>query len=454
MTNINDILEDLNNIILIVLVLAIVYLVFTIIKNYIKKDNKTNVILKESSRDSAEGIIFGIEKRNLVFSPTNAEGHISVFGGSGVGKTSAILIPTLLKWKGTSLTIDISGDISKNVNMENKLVYRPGNGSIPYNVFYQIDLVDEKSKKNELLEQLAFLMMPDNDEFSDASQFYNTEGRKILTASFIAFYFAGYDFIDICKMVFQSSWKDLFSRIDETKNQDAIQYINSFEGASEQNTSGCKQACDAVIKLFATNETIQKSIGRAVDGSEGFDPSKLETKNVFVVIDDSKLKLYAPLLHLITAQCLEFFSERSNESKTNILFCLDEFVSLGKLEITDALRKLRKKHVRIMILTQSMADIDLLYGKSERMAMMNNFSFKVILEASDTETQDYFAKLIGYKPTKKKSVSTSNVNTTKTLADDKEWIIEPAKLARLGDSLILLYREGYKLLKKNFYFKH
>ena len=172
------------------------------------------------------------------------------------------------------------------------------------------------------------------------------------------------------------------------------------------------------------------------------------------MIDDSKLKLYAPLLHLITAQCLEFFSERSNESKTNILFCLDEFVSLGKLEITDALRKLRKKHVRIMILTQSMADIDLLYGKSERMAMMNNFSFKVILEASDTETQDYFAKLIGYKPTKKKSVSTNNVNTTKTLADDKEWIIEPAKLARLGDNLILLYREGYKMLKKNFYFKY
>ena len=410
--------------------------------------------MKESSRDSAEGIIFGIQKRNVVYSPTNAEGHISVFGGSGVGKTSAILIPTLLKWKGTSLTIDISGDISKNVNIENKLVYQPGNSYIPYNVFYQIDHVSEKSKKNGLLEQLAFLMMPDNDEFSDASQFYNTEGRKILTASFIAFYFAGYDFIDTCKMVFQSSWKDLFSRIDETKNQDAIQYINSFEGASEQNTSGCKQACDAVIKLFATNETIQKSISRPVDGSESFDPGKLETKNVFVVIDDSKLKLYAPLLHLITAQCLEFFSERSNESKSNILLCLDEFVSLGKLEITDALRKLRKKHIRIMILTQSMADIDLLYGKAERMAMMNNFSFKVILEASDTETQDYFAKLIGYKPTKKKSVSTSNVNTTKTLADDKEWIIEPAKLARLGDSLILLYREGYKLLKKNFYFKH
>ena len=102
MTNIDDILENLNKIMFITLVVAIVYLVFTIIRNCLKKDNKTNVLLKESSRDSAEGIIFGMEKRNLVYSPTNAEGHVSVFGGSGVGKTSAILIPTLLKWKGTS----------------------------------------------------------------------------------------------------------------------------------------------------------------------------------------------------------------------------------------------------------------------------------------------------------------------------------------------------------------
>ena len=95
MTYIDDILENLNNMILIVLVLAIAYLLFTIFKNCIKKGDKSNVMLKESSRDSAEGIVFGMEKRNLVYSPTNAEGHISDFGGSGVGKTSAILIPTL-----------------------------------------------------------------------------------------------------------------------------------------------------------------------------------------------------------------------------------------------------------------------------------------------------------------------------------------------------------------------
>ena len=174
---------------------------------------------------------------------------------------------------------------------------------------------------------------------------------------------------------------------------------------------------------------------------------------MFVVVDDSKLKLYSPLLHIITAQSLEYFSNRSNDSKTTILFCLDEFASLGKMEITDALRKLRKKHIRIMTLTQSMADIDLIYGHDERMAMMNNYRFKVILGADDTDTQEYFAKLIGYKNTKKHSTSSNANQKTYTESDAKEWVIEPAELARLGKELVLLHPDGHLKLKKNFYYK-
>ena len=434
--------------------LLLIYVLFLFLQKKVFNVSKKKKLLQEASKHSAKGVIFGKSKSKVIYSPSSDEGHIAVFGGSGVGKTSAILIPTLRSWSGTSFTIDISGDICKNVHMPNKIVYEPENSNtLPYDIFHAIDQIDNEFKQNEMLEQLSFLLMPDSEKFSDASAFYNTEGRKILTASLIAFYHQGKDFIDICKIVFSNSWKDLFNQIDNTNCLEAIQYINSFEGASEQNNAGCKQACDASIKLFATNYTIQNTIRRPKEDERYFAPNVLENNNVFIVIQDSKLKLFSPLLHIITAQSLEFFSERSNDNSTTILFCLDEFASLGKMEITDALRKLRKKHVRIMMLTQSMADIDLIYGKSERMAMMNNFSFKVILEASDTETQDYFAKLIGYQPTKKRSVSTNSHTTTKTLSEDKEWIIEPSDLARLGDNLILLYRDGYKQLQKNFYFK-
>lgn len=410
--------------------------------------------LKEADRENAHGIIFGqIQKGYVVFSPAGGEGHVAVFGGSGLGKTSALLIPTLRSWVGTSFTIDIAGDISKNVDLPNKMIYAPSESdSVPYNIFGTIDALWCEDDKNEALEELAFLLMPENETMADAARFFHTEGRKILTAALIAFYHQGLDFVPICEKIMGSSWNVLFNTIDATGYNKAIQYINSFAGASEQNTAGCKQAADAAIKLFATNERIKRNIRRPRLCEQAFTPSALEKNNVFVIVPDSRLKLYAPLLHILTAQSLEYFSTRSEQKKNTILFCLDEFASFGRLEMTDALRKLRKKHIRIMVLTQSMADIDLIYGHDERMAMLNNFRFKAVLGADDTDTQEYFAKLIGQKDVKKHSTSSNGSQTTKTKTEAKEWVIAPADLARLGKHLILLYPDGYLILKKNFYY--
>ena len=80
----------------------------------------------------------------------------------------------------------------------------------------------------------------------------------------------------------RSGWKDLFRAIDETGYEKATQYINSFEGASEQNTAGCKQSCDIVLKLFATNEKVKKTIRRPSVGEIDFLPARIENHNVFV----------------------------------------------------------------------------------------------------------------------------------------------------------------------------
>lgn len=126
-----------------------------------------------------------------------------------------------------------------------------------------------------------------------------------------------------------------------------------------------------------------------------------------------------------------------------ILFCLDEFASFGKLQITEALRKLRKRHIRIMVLTQSLADLDIIYGKDERKAMLGNFKFTVLLGCKDTETQEYFSKMIGDKR--------SLVNSDNDIKPKP--IIKPADLAHLGQELFVICDDGSIRLKKNFYFK-
>lgn len=450
----SNVLRGVEKIFPIFVIVSLGIIVLGIIKKFSDQMGEKKVQLKMSFLSETKGIVFGKKGLSLVYSPESQEGHIAVFGGSGSGKTSALLIPTLRNWSGTSFTIDISGDICKNVEIENKLVYEPSNSnSTPYNIFGAIDKMTNTDDKNEALEEIAFLMMPNDERMSDASKYFHTEGRKILTASLIAFYHEGMDFIPICEKIVRSSWKKLFEEIDLIQNVNATQYINSFEGVSEQNTSGCKQACDMILKLFATNEKVKKTIRRPYGNEIDFTPASIEKKNVFIVVEDSKLKIYAPLLHIITAQSLEYFSQRNDGEKHTILFCLDEFASLGKMEITDALRKLRKKRIRIMMLTQSMADIDLLYGRDERMAMMNNYRFKVVMGASDTDTQEYFAKLIGYRRVKNYSTSYNGKHTTRTEKEEKEWAIEPSELDRLGKNLILLHPNGYLRLKKNFYYK-
>ena len=399
-------------------------------------------ILSYALRPWAHGVVFGRVLGKLVcYSPEKKEGHVVVLGPSGKGKTSALLIPTLRSWKGTALVVDISGDIGANVDVSNKVTFTPSDpATVPYDVFAAVHNEPTEDDKMERLEQLAFLLMPDRPGDSEAGAFFTREGRKILTAAFICYYFKGWDFVTICEHILSHDWRSLLNDIAAQKHATANMYISSFVGANDQNNAGCKQSADAAIKLFATNSRVKHALRKPDKGEQVVSPATLEASSVYICIEDAKLKLYAPLMRIITAQCMEYFSQRPAANKSKILFCLDEFASFGKLEIVEALRKLRKKHVRIMVLTQSLADLDMIYGKDERIAMLNNFAYKVILGCGDTETQEYFSKMIGEKPTKDEN-------------SRPVPLVKPAELGNLGDELLVLSEEGCKRLKKNFYFK-
>lgn len=434
----------------------LIMLVVSAIRAYHKRFPKASR-LQVLPDGRADGIIFGRACPGvLACSPSAAEGHIAVFGGSGLGKTSALLIPTLRAWQGAALTIDISGDICSNVPGD-KLVFaplEPGN-TCCYSPFYRIDLLEDMTDQDEALEQLAYLLMPRPvGQTSDSAAFFANEGRKILIAALLAGYHSGKDFAEICQSIVSMSWQDLFTRIDRAKYPLASLYINPFQGANEKNTAGCKQAVDEAVGLFARNQKVRAALHRPVPGELCYTPPCLECQKVFVVIPDEALEQLAPLLHLLTAQALEYISMRPLDAKTPILLALDEFASLGRLDITPALRKARKRHTRIMMLTQSMADLDLVYGKDERASMMSNFAYKAILGVADTDTQEYFAKLIGMVDAAKESRTMSGLAAdSRTISTEQRYAIEPCSLANLGNSLILLHPGGYTRLRKAFYFR-
>lgn len=403
---------------------------------------KKNLVYRHPAQ--AKGILFGKKFGLLAYSPEQDEGHILVLGPSGTGKTSALLIPTLRSWQGTALVVDISGDISANVNAPNKIVFDPTSEScIPYDVFSSINAVADATERQERLEQLAYLLLPDKANDSEAGIFFCKNGRKMITAALICYYGMGWGFVEICEFFLGHDWRSLLNDIAKQQNQTANMYISSFAGASEQNTAGCKQAADDALKLFATNDKIKNALRKVPSYEKAISPATLETDSVYIYIPDEKLKIYGDLLRIITAQSMEYFSSRPPENKQTILFCLDEFASFGKLQIVESLRKLRKRRIRILVLTQSLADLDMIYGKDERKAMLGNFKFTVLLGCKDTETQEYFSKMIG----EKRSLLATDPN------QKPQPIIKPADLAHLEQDLFVICDDGAIRLRKNFYFK-
>lgn len=412
-----------------------------------------------------EGFIFGKDGKQKVYLPNKEEGHITIFGGSGQGKTTALLIPSLRMWNAPFFSIDISGDISKNVPQGDlsRYVLSPDepNESCLYNIFHLVDKAQTAAEKREKLEQLVYLIVDIPPNTQDAQLYFLNTARKIFLAAMIAFYGVGVDFVDICKTVFFNSLEDLAKLIRVTKNELAIGYIMPIIEENEKNTSGAKSALNDKVKLFADNENLQKLLRRPLkDFTTGetehcFVPELIEDAQVFIKVPDKKQEYYAALMHIVTGQVLEYISGRAYNSKTDkrILIALDEFASLGHFEILSPFRKFRKNGANLCVLTQSLADIDLVYSEKERQVILDNSKYVVVLSATDNSTRDYFSNLIGKQTVKNVSKTTGNSNNSTSVSESRDYAVQPEEWKNNSDELTVIHPSGYCKLKKNFFFK-
>lgn len=451
---------------IVALLLSIIYKVFIKSKGDASTGSKKiNATIKGSglSKDkAAKGIIFGKKGKDKIFLESNQEGHIAIFGGSGKGKTTAILIPSLRAWDGGALTIDISGDISKNVKDERNMIFSPTEpeSSCLYNIFYLIDKEPDSNEKRELLEQLANTIIDVPAKANDAQLYFAGTARKLFLASLIAFYNLGLDFVDICKTVFFASVMDLLEMIYITKNALAWSYVASMKYENEKNIAGSKSLLNDKIKIFADNVNMEKVLRRPCMIPEGkleesFYPNVLEDRKVFIKIPDKKQEIYSSLLRVLVGQSLEYIGGRkfTPGKDKRILLGLDEFASLGHCDIIPGFRKFRKNGANICILTQSLADIDLMYHEKERQVMLDNCKYIVVLNAIDNGTREYFSNLVGKEDiTSISKTETKNGGSTST-STQKDYAIPPEAWKLLDKELVVIHPGGYIKLRKNYYWE-
>ena len=428
-------------------------------KNQNLKDIKINISNK------ATGIIFGkIQKKSkkVAYSEFDDEGHICVVGGSGSGKTSSVIIPTLQKLteKQCCFCIDVAGDITQNIPMnKNKKIFDlKGDNSTNFNFFYEVDISDTEEEKEAKLIELASLLLVVDERASDTEVYYMRCAQVILKASLLAFYDRFKHDNDICSIfdyICSNSWQKLFTEIDNSKSKTAKKLISTFANNDKLNAESFATTKRA-IDIFLYDVKLRKNLKR----KNAFSALNINNSQIYVVIPEDKITQYSGFLKLITAQILNTIRKRENLTNQATLLVLDELSSYGfeiREQLLDALQRSRKKNCRIMLAVQSMSDLHKVFNNQDDVqSALNNCEYTLIMSCNSVVEAEECQKLVGEHISYKKSYtkSSSSTSITKSEQTDNAVTITELRALKAEKKLILLHSQGFYKLYKFFYYKN
>lgn len=418
-----------------------------------KGSNKKYENVDDSLVGLKSGVVLGKLNKYIVM-PEKADGHLMVIGGQGSGKSSCIAIPSLLNYNGSVFAIDIKGELSESCrNYRNNIkIFNPSDiKSLHYNPYEILKQGDKVQGAREIALSLIQVLPTEKDPY------WKESAQNLLTSCILHFENENSDFPTTCKVIMNTEMNRLIDILKNSNVSAARMFVNQFIGADSKQLASIYSTLANEILVFATDENILRVLSD--DGTETISSFDLENStDIFIKISEDKLEQWKKLLNLMVNQFLKSFEKRQEKSNNKILFMIDEFARLGKIQtIVNGLSTLRSKGIHIMLILQSLAQLDAIYGKDIRKVITDNCNYKVILNANDADTQEYFSKLVGTEERKKISNSvnsndlsiSTNRGTSKTTEEKR--ILRPEEFAYLEKPIVFTPKGYFRPNKVKWY---
>lgn len=410
-----------------------------------------------------EGIILGKYKNRYVRIPLTQTYHSCILGGSGSGKTSTVLLDTLLanfatgRNDFTTFCIDIKGEIHEKSTYaydENVLVCNPTDRtSYGWDAYYRLHDNPSDDLIVEAIEEIAqALIISANPKDS----FFIENARTMFTGLLIYYFNQGETFIDSVNKILETETKSLIAEIIENSELSDLhyKYLAKFAGRKNESIEDCMSEMTTSLSVFGSKSDIKFMFRDNYQKASPY--SFQEGKSVFLAIPEHMLESYKAIMRLCTVQTLKEMERRSEEETTPILLIIDEFARLGRMEgIFNALATLRSKKVSIMLAFQSLAQCEVIYSKEETRVLTENCRVKVICECADGEPSKTISGWCGKYRDKKENL-TGGKNRHKSYTYEDKPIVEADDLIRLvkkEEEILVISGVGYLRPKKCYYFK-
>lgn len=410
------------------------------------------------------GILLGKDSltQKYICKPLEEDGHVFVIGGSGSGKSSCLVIPTLLTNPAARIfAIDIKGELSfkgANYGDEHVLIFDPTDRSkYGYDPFYNLS---ENSSVQEILETMqtitySLIAMPPGLK----DPFWKNSARNLLLGLLIYYYRKGIrNFVDIIDEILNKPARESIEAVMNNANHNSVEYryCVQFADLEDETLGSIVSELSNCIVTFSNDMDIRYAFK---ENCCKLNPLKLEEGcSIYLVIKEEKLSAYYNVLQLILNQTLSQLEKRP-ENSDPIIFIIDELprlLSAGKLErLLDGARTLRSRRVCLFLITQSTEALMSAYSENEVADLISNCPYIVVLSASSSKTQKSVCDWCGKYRVRKTSWSGSGKNRRLSVSYEEKNIVEPSDLMTLKNTgeAILISPYGYGRVKKVPYYQ-
>jgi len=386
--------------------------------------------------------------------------HALLFAPTGSGKGVGFVIPNLLFWDHSVVVHDIklenhgltSGWRAKQG--QQVFVWEPSNPDGITHCYNPIDWVSSKpGQMVDDVQKISNLIMPEKD-------FWNNEARSLFLG--IVLY-----------LIADPSKTKSFGEVVRTMRSDDVVYnlavvldtlgkaihpvaymnIAAFLQKADKERSGVISTMNSSLELWA-NPLID-----AATASSDFNVLEFKKKRttVYVGLTPDNIQRLQKLMQVFYQQSTEFLSRKMPDLKEEpygVMFLLDEFPTLGKMEtFKSGIAYFRGYRVRLFLIIQDTQQLKGTYEEAGMNSFLSNSTFRITFAANNYETANLISQLCGNKTVEQESFSKPiffdlNMSTrTKNVSSVQRALLLPQEVIQLPRDEQIVLIESFPPIK-------
>lgn len=414
--------------------------------------------IERASMRSKHGMLLG--KDGSGYFVADGFQHALLFAPTGSGKGVGFVIPNLLFWDHSVVVHDIklenhsltSGWRAKQG--QKVYVWEPSNPDGITHCYNPIDWVSTKpGQMVDDVQKISNLIMPEKD-------FWNNEARSL--------------FLGVVLYLIADSTKiKSFGEVVRTMRSDDVVYnlavvldtlgkiihpvaymnIAAFLQKADKERSGVISTLNSSLELWA-NPLIDAATASSDFNIQDF---KRTRTTVYVGLTPDNIQRLQKLMQVFYQQATEFLSRKMPDLKEEpygVMFLLDEFPTLGKMETFKAgIAYFRGYRVRLFLIIQDTQQLKGTYEEAGMNSFLSNSTYRITFAANNYETANLISQLCGNKTVQQASFSKPiffdlNISTrTQNVSQVQRALLLPQEVIQLPKDEQIVLIESFPPIK-------